>query len=102
MNTNITIRKATAADCSRMMELVNELAVYERAPQELPYPWSTLYKVALVQILYGGHLWPKRLAPYRALRYTISVTPPGRASACISKTSLLLNQRVARVSAPCS
>ncbi len=35
MNTNITIRKATAADCSRMMELVNELAVYERAPQEV-------------------------------------------------------------------
>jgi GNAT superfamily N-acetyltransferase len=30
---NITIRYATAADCPRMMELVHELAVYERAPE---------------------------------------------------------------------
>ncbi len=30
---NITIRYATAADCPRMMELVQELAVYERAPE---------------------------------------------------------------------
>lgn len=29
---NTTIRKAVAADCPRMLELVNELAVYERAP----------------------------------------------------------------------
>ena len=27
------IRRATAADCPRMMELVQELAVYERAPE---------------------------------------------------------------------
>ena len=31
----VTIRKATQKDCSRMMELVHELAVYERAPQEV-------------------------------------------------------------------
>ncbi len=30
---NITIRYAAAADCPRMMELVHELAVYERAPE---------------------------------------------------------------------
>jgi GNAT superfamily N-acetyltransferase len=35
MPTTIIIRKATAADCPRMMELVNELAVYERAPHEV-------------------------------------------------------------------
>jgi GNAT superfamily N-acetyltransferase len=35
MNTRITIRKATAADCPRIMELVTELAIYERAPQEV-------------------------------------------------------------------
>ena len=29
------IRKATKEDCPRMMELVNELAVYERAPDEV-------------------------------------------------------------------
>ncbi|MEJ7611390.1 MAG: GNAT family N-acetyltransferase [Ferruginibacter sp.] len=29
------IRKAVKADCSRMMELVQELAVYERAPEEV-------------------------------------------------------------------
>ena len=30
---NITIHHATAADCPRMMELVHELAAYERAPE---------------------------------------------------------------------
>ncbi len=29
------IRKAVIEDCSRMLELVNELAVYERAPNEV-------------------------------------------------------------------
>jgi len=32
---NVLIREATVSDCERMMELVNELAVYERAPQEV-------------------------------------------------------------------
>jgi GNAT superfamily N-acetyltransferase len=32
MQSPILIRKAVAADCPRMMELVRELAVYERAP----------------------------------------------------------------------
>ena len=31
----ITIRKALASDCERMMELVKELAVFERAPNEV-------------------------------------------------------------------
>ncbi len=30
-----TIRRAKIEDCPRMLELVNELAVYERAPQEV-------------------------------------------------------------------
>ncbi len=32
---SVTIRRATAADCPRMLELINELAVYERAPDEV-------------------------------------------------------------------
>lgn len=35
MSSNIVIRRATEADCSRMMELVLELAIYERAPDEV-------------------------------------------------------------------
>ncbi|MEP7144580.1 MAG: GNAT family N-acetyltransferase [Ferruginibacter sp.] len=31
----ITIRKAVKEDCHRMMELVEELAIYEKAPQEI-------------------------------------------------------------------
>lgn len=31
----ITIRKAVQADCARMMELIHELAVFEKAPQEV-------------------------------------------------------------------
>lgn len=33
MSTTIHIRKAAPEDCPRMMELVQELAVYERAPE---------------------------------------------------------------------
>ena len=31
----VKIRKAARADCPRLLELINELAVYERAPQEV-------------------------------------------------------------------
>ncbi|MEI8052155.1 MAG: GNAT family N-acetyltransferase [Bacteroidota bacterium] len=32
---NINIRKAEQADCSKMMELIKELALYEKAPEEV-------------------------------------------------------------------
>lgn len=32
---NITVRRAVKEDCPRLMELVNELAAYEKAPQEV-------------------------------------------------------------------
>ncbi len=32
---NAAIREASLADCSRILELINELAVYERAPEEV-------------------------------------------------------------------
>lgn len=32
---NITIRKAVKADCPRLLELIQELADYEKAPQEV-------------------------------------------------------------------
>jgi GNAT superfamily N-acetyltransferase len=32
---NITIRKAERKDCKRLMELIHQLAVFERAPQEM-------------------------------------------------------------------
>jgi GNAT superfamily N-acetyltransferase len=35
MSASVIVRKATAADCPRMMELIHELAVYERAPEEV-------------------------------------------------------------------
>jgi len=31
----VIIRRAVAADCARMMELIHELAVYEKAPDEV-------------------------------------------------------------------
>ena len=31
----VTVRKAEATDCPRMLELINELALYERAPHEV-------------------------------------------------------------------
>lgn len=35
MSASVIVRKATATDCPRMMELIHELAVYERAPEEV-------------------------------------------------------------------
>ena len=35
MPSEVRIRKATPDDCPRMMELISELAVYERAPHEV-------------------------------------------------------------------
>lgn len=35
MSDNIQIRRALAADCPRLLELVQELAEYEKAPQEV-------------------------------------------------------------------
>jgi GNAT superfamily N-acetyltransferase len=32
---SIQIRRAVAADCTRMMELIHELAVYEKAPEQV-------------------------------------------------------------------
>ncbi len=32
---SITIRRATLKDCSRLLELIHELAVYEKAPDEV-------------------------------------------------------------------
>lgn len=32
---NVTIRRAVKQDCSRLMELIHELAVFEKAPQEM-------------------------------------------------------------------
>jgi GNAT superfamily N-acetyltransferase len=34
-NLNVTIRKAIKEDCGRMMELVRELAIFEKAPGEV-------------------------------------------------------------------
>jgi GNAT superfamily N-acetyltransferase len=35
MSMEITIRRAEKEDCPRLMELINELAVYEKAPHEV-------------------------------------------------------------------
>ncbi len=35
MPADILIRRATESDCPRMMELITELAIYERAPDEV-------------------------------------------------------------------
>ena len=35
VNLNVTIRRAERADCPRLLELVKELAVYEKAPDEV-------------------------------------------------------------------
>jgi GNAT superfamily N-acetyltransferase len=35
MNASVTVRRAVKEDCPAIMKLINELAVYEKAPQEV-------------------------------------------------------------------
>ena len=51
---NITIRSAKKEDCQRMMELIHELAVYEKAPEQVVVPFEHLWTADLVQTLFGG------------------------------------------------
>ncbi|HYK55622.1 MAG TPA: GNAT family N-acetyltransferase, partial [Flavisolibacter sp.] len=41
---NISIRKAVKEDCPRILELVKELAVYERAPNEVTVSYEHFEK----------------------------------------------------------
>jgi GNAT superfamily N-acetyltransferase len=36
----VSVRKAVKEDCTRMMELIQELAVYEKAPEEVTVPFD--------------------------------------------------------------
>ena len=67
----INIRRALKEDCPRLLELITELAVYEKAPDDVT--------VTLAQ---------KKMEPFMVLHYTISATPPGKDKPCTSKTLL--------------
>jgi hypothetical protein len=84
---DITIRKAVKEDCARMMELVQELAIYEKAPDEVTVSldhfrgkwfWRKPCMVGLCSRdeREGGGL----------LRCITFVTAPGKDNGCTSKT----------------
>jgi len=50
---NIVIRRAVKEDCERLMELVNELAVYEKAPEEVTVSLSHF-----IESGFGEHAGP--------------------------------------------
>ena len=78
---SIQLRQATKADCPRILELINELAVYERAPEEVtvtlqemeeagfgssPVWWCT---VALQDgVIVGFALWYIRYSTWKGCR----------------------------------
>ena len=81
----IKLRKAQASDCPDMLELVRELAIFERAPDEVtvtldhfvemgfgPHPiWEALVAVALDQNqekIIGMSLWYMRYSTWKGLR----------------------------------
>lgn len=59
INMNVTIRRAVAEDCERLMELITELAVYEKAPEEVT--------VTLEHFIHSGFMAARTLAARRAL-----------------------------------
>jgi GNAT superfamily N-acetyltransferase len=81
----IRIRKACASDCARMLELVRELAVFEKAPDEVTVTldhfietgfgkdpvWKALVAVAVEnnnENLIGISLWYMRYSTWKGLR----------------------------------
>ena len=47
---NTAIREARLADCSRILELINELAVYERAPEEVTVTLAEFEKAGFTML----------------------------------------------------
>ncbi len=79
---NIKIRKAKKSDCERMMELVRELAVFERAPDEVTVTmehfietgfgknpvWQALVAVNEEEKIIGISLYYMRYSTWKGLR----------------------------------
>ncbi len=79
---DITIRKAVASDCARMMELIRELATFERAPNEVTVTldhfiktgfgenpvWKALVAVTGDERMVGISLYYMRYSTWKGLR----------------------------------
>ena len=78
---DITIRRAERKDCTRLLELILELADYEKAPLEV-----TVTLDHFEQSGFGpNQVWWAFVAEFdgrvEGFAYTISATAPGRANA---------------------
>ena len=51
----IKIRRAVKEDCPRLMELIQELAVYEKAPNEVTVTMEHFVESGFGKNLFGGH-----------------------------------------------
>ncbi len=79
---DIRIRKAVASDCARMMELIRELATFERAPDEVTVTldhfiktgfgenpvWKALVAVTGDEKMVGISLYYMRYSTWKGLR----------------------------------
>jgi GNAT superfamily N-acetyltransferase len=79
---DIVIRKAVAEDCPRMLELVKELAIFERAPDEVTVTlehfietgfgkspvWQALVAIDDAGLIVGISLWYMRYSTWKGLR----------------------------------
>lgn len=79
---NINIRKAKKSDCERMMELIKELATFERAPDEVTVTmehfketgfgknpvWKAIVAVDESEIIQGISLYYMRYSTWKGLR----------------------------------
>ena len=78
----ITIRQAVKEDCPRMMELIHELAEYEKAPNEVTVSPEHFTESGFGRIRSGGPGWPKCMKTGKplviGLHYGIFVTAPGK------------------------
>lgn len=93
---NIQIRRAVKEDCQHLLELIDELAVFEKAPQEV-----TVTLEHFIESGFGPNpVWWGFVAVDRfegkeenslPLRCITSVIQPGKDKECTSKTFSLRN-----------
>jgi len=94
---DIQLRFAVETDCPRLLELIHELAVYEKMPKKLLLPLRSLLKQASGSSRSGKLLSRRMIMELLALPFTTQDTLPGRAVVYILKTSLLPKKPEVRV-----
>ena len=81
----VHVRRAVKEDCPRLMELITELAVYEKAPDDVTVTLDHFVESGFGEKPIWWAFVAEEDGSYTALPYTISATLPGKGKPCTLK-----------------